>query len=81
MLNISSNYLSQIISNNNISFNDYVNSVRVENVKLKLNDENYSNYTITSIGLESGFNSNASFYRAFRKHTGISPTTFKKNTH
>ena len=81
MLNISSNYLSQIISNNNISFNDYLNSVRVENVKLKLNDSNYSNYTITSIGLESGFNSNASFYRAFRKHTGISPTTFKKNTH
>lgn len=79
MLNISNNYLSQIISNNNISFTDFVNSIRVENVKLKLNDANYSNYTIVSIGLESGFNSNASFYRAFRKQTGVSPTSYKKN--
>jgi len=79
LLNISSNYLSQIINSNKISFKDYTNSIRVENVKKNLNDVAFENYTITSIGLECGFNSNASFYRAFKKHTGLSPSEFKNN--
>jgi AraC-like DNA-binding protein len=76
-LEISSNYLSQIISNRNIRFNDYLNSIRVEKIKLMLKDEKFSGYTITAIGLEAGFNSNASFYRAFKKQTGISPSDYK----
>lgn len=39
----------------------------------------YNQYTITSIGLEAGFNSNASFYRAFKKECGQSPTEYRKN--
>lgn len=77
LLDISSNYLSQIINSNQISFKDYLNSIRVENVKRNLKDPAFANYTITSIGLECGFNSNASFYRAFKKHTGLSPTEYK----
>lgn len=76
-LKISNNYLSQIINKRNIRFNDYVNSIRVEKAKEMLNDESFKNYTITSIGLEAGFNSNASFYRAFKKHTNLSPTDFR----
>lgn len=76
-LEISNSYLSQIINNRNIRFNDYVNSIRVEKAKEMLNDESFKNYTITSIGLEAGFNSNASFYRAFKKHTNLSPTDFR----
>ncbi len=76
-LKISSNYLSQIISSKNIRFNDYVNSIRIERVKLMLNDEKFSSYTITSIGLEAGFNSNASFYRAFKKQTNMSPSEYR----
>lgn len=76
-LEISNSYLSQIINNRNIKFNDYVNSIRVEKAKEMLNDESFKNYTITSIGLEAGFNSNASFYRAFKKHTNLSPTDFR----
>ena len=76
-LGISSSYLSQIINKRNIRFNDYINSIRVEKAKKMLNDESFSNYTITSIGLESGFNSNASFYRAFKKHTQLSPSDFR----
>jgi len=32
--------------------------------------------TIEYVAYESGFNSRASFYRAFKKHTGITPTEF-----
>jgi AraC-like DNA-binding protein len=76
-INISANYLSQIINNRNINFNDYLNILRVERVKLMLKEENFSSYTITSIGLEAGFNSNASFYRAFKKHTNTSPSNYR----
>lgn len=76
-LGISNSYLSQIINGRKIRFNDYINSIRVEKAKEMLNDETFSNYTITSIGLEAGFNSNASFYRAFKKNTNSSPTDFR----
>ena len=76
-LKISSNYLSQIISNKNIRFNDYLNSIRIDRVKLMLKDEEFCGYTITSIGLEAGFNSNASFYRAFKKQTNMSPSDYR----
>lgn len=76
-INISTNYLSQIINSNKIKFNDYINKLRIEEAIKMLNDEKFSQYTITSIGLEAGFNSNASFYRAFKKHTGKSPKNYK----
>lgn len=76
-LGISSSYLSQVINNSNIKFNDYLNAVRIEKAKRMLSDETFSNYTITAIGLESGFNSNASFYRAFKKHTDLSPKDYR----
>jgi AraC-like DNA-binding protein len=78
-INITSNYLSQIINIRNITFNDYVNALRVDRVKLMLSEETFSTYTITSIGLEAGFNSNASFYRAFKKHTNMSPSLYREN--
>lgn len=77
-INVSTNYLSQIINSRKIKFNDYINRLRIEEAIKMLNDEKFSQYTITSIGLETGFNSNASFYRAFRKHTGKLPKEYKK---
>lgn len=78
-LNISNNYLSQIINGRKVKFNDTLNAERIEKVKLMLKDNAFSNYTITSIGLEAGFNSNASFYRAFKKATNISPSDYRNS--
>jgi len=78
-LNISSNYLSQIISQNNTKFNSYLNTLRVESAKEMLLDETFSKYTIIAIGLEAGFNSKASFYRAFKTHTGKTPVEYQKS--
>jgi AraC-like DNA-binding protein len=35
--------------------------------------------TILQVLFEAGFNSKASFNRAFKKHTGMTPSQFKKN--
>ncbi|PQJ76677.1 helix-turn-helix domain-containing protein [Polaribacter glomeratus] len=61
------------------NFSDYINEFRIEFAKELLVDEAYKNYTITSIGLESGFNSKSSFYATFKKHTGLTPTEYQKS--
>lgn len=79
-LGISNNYLSQIISQKSIKFNSYLNSFRIEAAKKMLNDKAFSKYTIVAIGLEAGFNSKASFYRAFKAQTGTTPLEYRKST-
>ena len=58
------------------SFRELINKYRIEEVKAKLNDENLKKQSILGIALDSGFNSEASFYRIFKKHTGVSPKEF-----
>lgn len=78
MLKVSSKYLSQMIAKlNGSSFVDYVNKFRVEDAKSKLKNPKFSNYTVLAIGLDSGFNSESTFYSAFKKYTGISPKEYR----
>ena len=77
---LSPSTLSVII--NNIAgktFTDYLNEMRVEQAKSLLLDLEYADYTITSVGLESGFNSKSTFYTVFKKHTGVTPFEFKNS--
>ena len=60
------------------SFTDYLNEKRVNQAKLLLLDTDYSKYTITSIGLESGFNSKSTFYTVFKKHTNCTPVQYRE---
>ncbi|ARV14913.1 helix-turn-helix domain-containing protein [Polaribacter sp. SA4-12] len=79
-LDISSSKLSSIIKLfSDKNFNDYINEFRIELAKELLIHKDYINYTITSIGLESGFNSKSSFYATFKKHTGLTPTEYQKS--
>lgn len=57
------------------SFFDWVNEQRVQHA-LKLIPEWNEKITLESIGLQAGFNSRASFYRAFKKHLGKTPGDF-----
>ena len=78
-LSISKGHLSRIINSElGISFPDYVNTLRVEEVKSYLQNPDFSNYTILAIGLEAGFNSKSTFNNAFKKITGTTPSQFKK---
>ena len=79
-IEISEKKLSVFLNNHiKTRFTDYVNFYRVEAVKEKLRSEEYDNLTLLAISEECGFNSKASFYRIFKKHTGISPAQYKKN--
>lgn len=61
-----------------LGFPDYINSLRVKKAAKLLLNASYSNYTIISIGLECGFKSKSTFYRAFSKYKGLTPTEFRK---
>ncbi|MEM9546451.1 MAG: helix-turn-helix domain-containing protein [Bacteroidota bacterium] len=79
-LKISAGYLSQIINEKEQkNFFDFVNFYRVEAVKEKLLDENFSNYTIMGIALESGFKSKSTFNSVFKKNTGYTPSAYRRN--
>lgn len=61
------------------NFNTYINEYRVKEAVRLLSDTTYSNKTFEEIAFDSGFNDRTSFYRAFKKVTGISPGDFRKN--
>lgn len=58
-------------------FNDYINTYRIEELKVLLKDPENKKYTLLSLALEAGFNSKASFNRAVKKITGKSPSALK----
>ena len=59
-------------------FYDFVNTYRIENAMAILKDPAKSKVTILEILYEVGFNSKSSFNTAFKKHTGTTPTEFRK---
>lgn len=78
-LNISTGKLSSLINQySGKNFSDYINSLRVEDAKKLLANPDFETYTIVSIGLECGFNSKSTFYTAFKKFTGQTPTAYRK---
>jgi AraC-like DNA-binding protein len=75
-LHIRPHQLSHFINNYlNMSFSDLINSYRVEEAKKEILSKPEA--TILAIAYESGFNSKASFNRAFKKFTGLTPSEFR----
>ncbi len=58
------------------NFSSYVNQMRINTFLKKISAQNITETSIISIALDSGFNSTASFYRIFKKTTGLSPKEF-----
>ncbi|CAL2095782.1 AraC family transcriptional regulator [Tenacibaculum sp. 190524A02b] len=59
------------------TFYDFINSHRIKTFKQYINLSEYKNLTIEGLAYECGFKSKASFYRVFKKETGMSPTQYK----
>lgn len=73
-LNTNTAYLSRLINTGyDLNFNDFINRYRVQELTAKLAAGEYEQFTFLSLAFECGFNSKATFNRAFRKHTGQSP--------
>lgn len=69
-----SNYLNKEL---NTSFSDFINSYRVEYAKSLLTSKDPA-YSILEIFEMSGFTNEVSFYRIFKKHTGVTPKQWNK---
>lgn len=77
-LGISAGYVSQIVNTiTGDNFANYINQYRVEAVKEMISDSEYENYNLLAMGLESGFTSKTTFYKAFKKVTGKTPNEYK----
>ncbi|MHA7058768.1 helix-turn-helix domain-containing protein [Aquimarina sp. M1] len=59
-----------------MNFNDFVNHYRIEAVIEKMKSGEQNTKTLLGIALECGFNSKATFNRAFKKHTSYTPKEF-----
>ncbi len=79
-LNISSHLLSRIINNHlNLSFSQLLNQYRIEEFKRRVSETDLDKYSISGIAYDVGYNSKSSFYTAFKKSTGKTPTEFVKS--
>lgn len=73
-IGVSTNYVSQTLNEHiERSFFDYVNGWRVEAAKPMILKHDMP---IAAIAYEVGFNSRSSFYTAFRKNTGTTPSAY-----
>jgi AraC-like DNA-binding protein len=75
-INISSHQLSQLLNNNlGKNFTSFVNEFRIKEACeiIALNDK----LTLESIGYDVGFNSKSTFFAAFKKYTGTTPSNYQ----
>ena len=77
-LSIPSHHLSQVINSGlNKTFYDLVNSYRIEEAKVRLEADKEGEEKILAIAFDVGFGSLGSFNRAFKRHTGKTPSEFR----
>ncbi len=67
---------SVVNSGYQMNFNDFINHHRIEAIKKKLQNGEHKTTTLLGIALDCGFNSKATFNRAFKKSTDLSPKDF-----
>jgi len=74
-------YLSQEINDSlQQNFYDFINSYRIEEAKSRLRNPANHNKTVLEILYEVGFNSKSVFNKAFKKHTGTTPSQFRNRS-
>lgn len=80
LLNTNTKNISKSINSGfDMNFNDFINHYRIEAVKEKLQKEEHKTSTLLGIAFDCGFNSKATFNRAFKKSTDLSPKDYLKN--
>ncbi len=79
-LNLPINSVSSIINESlQTNFNDLISKHRVMEFKDRVLEPDSNKYSIVGLGQEVGFSSKASFYRAFKKETGMTPSDYIKS--
>jgi AraC-like DNA-binding protein len=57
-------------------FSDYLNEMRLDHFLTQVDTSTLDNFTIESIALSAGFSSRSSFYRAFNRFFGCTPSDY-----
>jgi AraC-like DNA-binding protein len=60
-----------------VSFHDFINRRRVEDVKAQLTDPSNDQFTIEGIGASAGFKSRSALYSAFRRFEDTTPNAYR----
>ncbi len=77
-IQLTTHQFSQLLNDNlGKNFASFVNEYRIEEAKKKLLSN--SSFTLEAIAYECGFNSKSTFYTAFKKIVGITPSQFKSS--
>lgn len=76
MVGINASALSYVINNGfGRNFNDFINEYRIEECKARI-AVGTGRLSLLGVAFECGFNSKATFNRAFKKFTGAAPSSF-----
>ena len=76
-LNITANSISKIVNEaTGRSFPEYLNELRIAEVKQRLQNNDAEKFTLLSIAFDAGFNSKTTFNRVFKQNTGLSPKEY-----
>lgn len=79
MLNLSRHHASQLINEHfDRNFHDFINRYRIAWAKDLLKGDH--SLSVEDVAYKSGFNNHISFYRAFKRSEGISPTKYRDHT-
>jgi len=79
-ISVPAHYLSQVLNSHfGMNFFDFINSYRIRESQRLLADTKNGKRTILDVLYEAGFNSKSVFNTAFKKHTGLTPSEFKKS--
>lgn len=78
-LNSNRDYVSQAINAKGLRFNELINKLRINKTMEMLSNPQHPlhNKKLTHIALEVGFNHASTFYEAFKKQTGMTPSQFR----
>jgi len=69
-------YVSRALNQGlDMNFSHFINGLRVEHAKAMITRQDVN---LLDVALSSGFGSKASFNRAFKLHSGVSPSEFKR---
>lgn len=76
-LEIQNHKLSELFNNHyQLNFSTYINNLRIEYIKARLEQGDWKQFTLEAIALDSGFSSRNTFFNAFKKVTGTTPSAY-----
>lgn len=79
LLNTNTKYLSQVVNQHSgYNFQQFINHYRIEEVKRKITNDQFSHLTLFGIAIQCGFKNKSTFYKVFKDITGLTPRAYLK---